>query len=1163
MPKRSARSSFPLSGTKLYCLWLALVLTGQAQARQNSPESSLLPAGQPVERRLEHGQTHSYSFPLTIGQFTRIVVEHHGQDLVLTLFDPAGNSLGDFDQEFRKEGQEVVTHVAEIAGLYRVEVKPKLKNAQPGRYRIVQTELREANEKDRTLQEAWNQRANGEKALREGRYGDALEPLERALKLYQDSYGQEHVEIARVLKILGGYYWLKSGMIEKSLEMHERAAAMREKLLGTDHPESAESLILLSIPWYEKTDYQQAANLLRRGLAIMEQTAGPEHPSVAYALGRLVLVHIAQADFVTAEQLALRALAIREQALGAEHAQVASNLDLLANISLEMGDYDKAERYYVRCRDVFAKALSPTHPNVGIADVNLSSVSLTKGEYEKARRAAQSAVDILEKAQGATFIHVGSTLAIMGDIYRRTGEYEKAKDAYQRAIEIIDKTSGPRTRMMAGHLMNLANVFLDEQAFAKAEPLHQQALDIYSQVLEPGHYENALPLTGLGVIYREQGHLLKAEPMLRRALEVREKGVGADHPLVAASLNELALLLHKQSELQQAELLMRRAVEVAEKSLGPNHFETGKYLNTLAQLHEAQGAMEKATATQTRANAISEHNIGINLIFGSERQRRAYLEMMAREVDRTVSLHLRSAPQQATARDLAFTLVLQRKGRLLETATDDLSLLRRNLTAEEQTLLDRLQTARSQLARLVLNEPPKDKLDQYRAQVREREAQVETAEADISRRSARYRAQTQPVTLAAVQAAIPPDAALVEFVVWRPFDARATRTDQTWGTPRYAAYVLRQQGAAQWVELGEAAQIERTIAAWRQALRKPDSANVRTLARLVDQKIMQPVRALLGDTRQLLISPDGALNLIPFAALVDEQRRFLIERYSFSYLTSGRELLRLGQPRESTSPPLIVANPDFGAATTTEAKTGSGVQLDLSQVYFQPLPGTAGEAKALQQLFPQATVLSRTLATETALKQIAAPSILHIATHGFFLQETEATPTATRRDFRPGNTTNRAAALRMSRLSVNAQNPLLRSGLVLAGANQGQRETDDGILTALESASLNLWGTKLVVLSACDTGVGEVRNGDGVYGLRRALAQAGAETQVMSLWPVADTDTRDLMVGYYKGLQRNQGRSEALRQVQLKMLQSRAQRHPHYWASFIQSGEWANLAGKR
>jgi CHAT domain-containing protein len=142
-------------------------------------------------------------------------------------------------------------------------------------------------------------------------------------------------------------------------------------------------------------------------------------------------------------------------------------------------------------------------------------------------------------------------------------------------------------------------------------------------------------------------------------------------------------------------------------------------------------------------------------------------------------------------------------------------------------------------------------------------------------------------------------------------------------------------------------------------------------------------------------------------------------------------------------------------------------------------------------------------------------------------------------------------------------NPLLKSGLFFAGANVGETEGDDGVLTAYEATSLDLWGTKLVVLSACETGLGDVRDGDGVYGLRRALVLAGSESQMISLWPVSDIGTRDLMIDYYKRLKAGEGRSEALRQSQLKMLTNPQRRHPYYWASFIQSGEWANLEGKR
>jgi CHAT domain-containing protein len=269
------------------------------------------------------------------------------------------------------------------------------------------------------------------------------------------------------------------------------------------------------------------------------------------------------------------------------------------------------------------------------------------------------------------------------------------------------------------------------------------------------------------------------------------------------------------------------------------------------------------------------------------------------------------------------------------------------------------------------------------------------------------------------------------------------------------------------------------------------------------------------------------------------------------------------------------------------SKSAAAPGIDLANAYFGPLPGTAGEARALQTLLRGASALTGARATETALKQLHGPKLLHIATHGFFFEDAKPQP-ADGRGWRAGASGEPAAGGRL-------ENPLLRSGLALAGANGwrgGQaNQTDDGILTALEVAGLDLWGTRMVVLSACDTGVGEVRSGEGVYGLRRALVLSGAETQVISLWPVSDNATRDLMIEYYRRLQRNEGRSEALRRVQLKMLKSGAgetgqsnrlltqqdqpavearkstrkkdRSHPYYWASFIQSGGWANLEAKR
>jgi CHAT domain-containing protein len=503
--------------------------------------------------------------------------------------------------------------------------------------------------------------------------------------------------------------------------------------------------------------------------------------------------------------------------------------------------------------------------------------------------------------------------------------------------------------------------------------------------------------------------------------------------------------------------------------------------------------------------------------------------------------------------------------------------LRRHATPQDQELFDRLAEARSQLAALTLKGPDRAKHDTYRTQLKQFEDAVEKLEGELSTRSAEFRKQMLPVTLTAIQAALPAGSALLEFAIYSPLDPKPQKRN----SPRYLAYLLAPQGQPKWVDLGEAASIDRAVDVWRKALRNPNHSNVKRFARSLDDQVMRPVRSLLREmpfqTRHLLIAPDGSLNLIPFAALVDERNRYLVERYSITYLTSGRDLLRLQTSEPSKSAPLVVANPLFGAGETAAATSldqnsenspaadsvgnQAPARNDPREVFFQPLPGTRREALVIKALLPKASVLLREDATEAALKQAHAPSILHIATHGFFLDDQEATPPDTRSLFTDNPL--RISDPRMMKWAAKIENPLLRSGLALAGVNQHRGGDDDGLLTALEAASLDLWGTKLVVLSACDTGVGKVKNGEGVYGLRRALVLAGSETQVISLWPVSDRETRRLMTGYYRRLQNGEGRGEALRQIQLEMLNGAKLRHPFYWASFIQAGEWANLDGKR
>ena len=273
--------------------------------------------------------------------------------------------------------------------------------------------------------------------------------------------------------------------------------------------------------------------------------------------------------------------------------------------------------------------------------------------------------------------------------------------------------------------------------------------------------------------------------------------------------------------------------------------------------------------------------------------------------------------------------------------------------------------------------------------------------------------------------------------------------------------------------------------------------------------------------------------------------------------------------RESTSPALVIGAPMFGEPEMPEAREkGSGAEAqiarkrrssvttgdDLSSIYFAPLASTAEEARAVKSLLPDGMLLTGAQATKSALRNVDSPRILHIATHGFFLRNAESDPIRP-----PGG----AGHTRSISARVRSNNPLLRSGLALAGANLKSSTSENGILTAMEASGLNLRGTRLVTLSACDTGIGEVRTGEGVYGLRRAFVLAGAESLVMSLWPVSDYVTREMMTDYYRGLRQGLGRSEALRQVKLAMLKRRTREHPFYWASFIQSGEWTSLDERR
>jgi CHAT domain-containing protein len=897
------------------------------------------------------------------------------------------------------------------------------------------------------------------------------------------------------------------GKYDEAIPLVERSLSLREKHYGPEHQEVAEPLNTLATILYFKEDYQKAEAIHLRALMIREKTFGPSHPYVANSLSNLALIYVYQGEYAKAEPLHLRALDIRERELGPEDTYFAHSLNNLAILYDYTGDYMKAESYYKRVLAIWDKTLDPEHPNVAAAVNNLAEVYRTKGDYALAEPLYQRALRIWEKTEGPEHPDVAMTLSNLAEMYRESGAYTKAEEFGQRALKVWEKTS----------------------------------------VSETQHW--AYTLNNLGMTYHLLGDFPKAESFLSRALEMQEKKFGPEHPDVANSLSKLALLYQSQQDYSKAESYLRRALTISEKVQGTEHPNVSETLYRLALLQLDRRETKQAVAFLARSNEARELNLTRTLVPGSERQKLLYLNLFSSETSSAVSTHLQYAPTDPQAAELALTTVLRRKGRGLDAMSDTIAALRRRSAQQDQAILNRLSDLRAQLASLIFKGVGETDPAEYQSKVKHLEGQIDGLETEISAHSAEFRAQFRPVTLKSVRAAIPQDSALVEFAVYSPYKAKTGRAGAEFGEPHYAAYVLHRDGEIRGVELGPARVIDDAIRTLRRALRNPRRSNVRPLARSVDERVMRPVRTLLGEARRLLLSPDGALNLLPFAALIDERNRYLIESYEFSYLTSGRDLLRLQVPVQSKQEPVIIAGPAFGERDSSGAgardfahEIGTTATHAFNRFSFRPLPGAAAEGSALQRILIGATFLTGERATKAALKQLSGPKILHVATHGFFLEDLKVAAGGSQ--------------------AMNVENPLLRSGLALAGANK-RGENEDGILTALEVASLDLWGTKLVALSACDTGVGEVKNGDGVYGLRRALTLAGAESSLMSLWPVSDRGTRDLMVAYYKGLQRGEGRGEALRQVQLRMLRQKARSHPYYWASFIQSGEWANLAGER
>ncbi|OJH36804.1 CHAT domain-containing tetratricopeptide repeat protein [Cystobacter ferrugineus] len=967
------------------------------------------------------------------------------------------------------------------------------------------------------------------KLLGAGRYAEAITPGEQALELRKAVLGDAHLEVAAGLNLLGELY-LRQGDPTRAEPLFRRALAIREAALGTKHPDVATSLSGLGSIYLTQGMYDQAEPLYERVLAIREAALGKQHPDVATSLNNLANLYVDQGLYDRAEPLYERALAIREAALGKQHPKVATSLNSLAFLYVDQGMYSRAEPLYERALAIREAALGKQHPDVA------------------------------------------SSLNNLAILYVDQGMYSRAEPLHERALAIREAVLGPQHPEVASTLNNLAILYWEQGMYSRAEPLHERALAIREAAFSKQHPAIAQSLNNLAILYMDQGMHIRAEPLYERALAIREAALGKQHPAVARALSNLANLYMEQGMYSRAEPLHERALAIQEAALGKQHPDVAKSLKGLVRLRLARNQRARAVPLLSRIFSISESRLRQEALDFSESRLARFLQFLRSDEDFLYSL-LRAHPGDARVRRLALSSVLLRKGRSVEETASTSRTIYLRLGDEDRNTFERLRSLRTQLAALSHQGPGSLSPADYQRRLESLAEQGDALETQLARHSAPLRALTalpSPEQIVdRVTASLPRDGALVEFVAYvdRPVvpTRPGTPEPQLPGELRYLALVLLPNATLRAVDLGPAAAIDQAAASFRDALASSDAA-WQGPAQTLHSLVFRPLRPLLGNVRRVFLAPDGQLNLVPFAALHDG-KGMLVDSFHFTYLTSGKDLLPRPQDIPTSRSVVVLADPDFGASPSTAPgapqqpsalalrsssaeRFFSTLRADLAERTWVSLPGTRQEAEAIQRLLPRAQLFIGAEASKQRLLELPTPGVLHIATHGFFLEDS-ATPEASR-------AVGHVNALAGGPATQNLPDPLLRSGLILSGASaQVSHSPESFLVTALELAGLDLWGTELVVLSACETGRGDVKLGQGVYGMRRALISAGAETVVSSLWKVNDDITMQLMRGYYRHMLAGEPRVSALREAMLEV--RRAHPHPYAWAPFIALGRNAPL----
>ena len=962
-------------------------------------------------------------------------------------------------------------------------------------------------------------------------FDKALEVNAAAEKLALDNLGRESAAYGSCCFNRGRVLWLKGDYLEAE-KWYLESKDIRGKALGKEHPDYARSLNSLAILYYGMSQYDKAEPLYLESKDIRGKALGKEHPAYAWSLNNLAILYQKMSNYEKAEPLYLEALAIREKTLGKEHPDYAGNLNNLAILYHLMSNYEKAEPFYLEALAIREKALGKEHPDYAGSLNNLAVLYHDMGNFEKAEPLVLEAKAIREKALGKENPEYAQSLNNMALFYRDMGNYEKAEPLVLEAKAILEKALGKEHRDYAASVNDLANLYWSMGNYEKAEPLYLEAKAIW------------------------------------------EKALGKEHRDYAGSLNNLANLYHTMSDYEKAEILNLEAIAIWEKLLGKEHPDYAHSLNDLAELYTRMGNYEKAKPLFDELANLNQSLITKALHHLSERELNSYLHKFSESQAQTLSFAQLFAGNKSG--QICFDNSLFYKGFLLNAANQV-----KRLALTDSTTTEKFNLLKSYERRLAAQyAQPIAYRDS--ANVASLEAKANDLEKDLARTVAGYGEATRQVKWQEVQQKLKFGEAAIEFVNYHYYEKK--QTDST----MYAALLLR-PGDEQpiFIPLFEEKKLAAVLAPDNKEQRSELFAQIysrgaqplkTTELTGLYELIWQPLDSLLSKTKTAYFSPSGLLHRFNFDAIPTSSleggkggERTLADRFQLVRLYSTRSLVVPDLTKVSTANDAVLyGSIQYEIDTAAIAKDSTvqglfaGNSAELSFTYadrsmpsrgndWNYLPGTEKEVSSIHALLQKskfsAQVFSGEAATEESFKSIGkgkpSPRILHIATHGFFFPD----PVSVRS---PQSTVgSQESAFKMS------DHPMIRSGLILAGGNYAwqtgkplEPNMEDGILTAYEISQMNLSNTELVVLSACETGLGDIQGNEGVYGLQRAFKIAGAKYLVMSLWQVPDQETSVFMTTFYHHfIEEKMTIPVAFRTTQREMRERFI--NPYQWAGFV------------